>query len=175
MAQRPVIEGARRTCPFRHFEHGEHRARFDHHAWRRTANEIDSAVAGDDADSGNGDDGALDTGKIINRGIARGVGRGAKTPGSSRAKSNSEIVRSFDGLNFFDQRFANNGNQFSVEPPDQGLCVGNGFVMESVNNAIKIYDTAGNLLVGPIDDNTFYGYPAAINRSTTSADMISAV
>ncbi len=129
------------------------------------ANEIDSAVAGDDADGGNGDDGALDTGKVINRSIARGVGRGAKTSGSSRAKSNPEIVRSFDGLNFFDQRFANNGNQFSVEPPDQGLCVGNGFVMESVNNVIKIYDTAGNLLVGPLDDNTFYGYPAAINRS----------
>jgi hypothetical protein len=24
----------------------------------------------------------------------------------------------------FHQRFANNGNQFSVEPPDQALCVG---------------------------------------------------
>jgi hypothetical protein len=29
------------------------------------------------------------------------------------------VKATFDGLNFFDQRFANNGNQFSVEPPDQ--------------------------------------------------------
>ena len=30
----------------------------------------------------------------------------------------SGLVRSFHGLDGFDQRFANNGNQFSVEPPD---------------------------------------------------------
>jgi hypothetical protein len=33
-----------------------------------------------------------------------------------------------------------------LEPPDQRWAVGNGFVIEPVNNAIGIYDTAGNLL-----------------------------
>ncbi len=32
----------------------------------------------------------------------------------------------FNGVNHRDQRLANGGNQFSVEPPDQGMCVGNG-------------------------------------------------
>ena len=85
---------------------------------------------------------------------------------SRRAKSSPELLGGFDGLNFHDQRYANGGNQFSVEPPDQGLCAGNGFVMESVNDVLAIYDKAGNKLVGPVDLNTFYGYPAAINRST---------
>ena len=73
---------------------------------------------------------------------------------------------SFDGLNHRDQRTANGGNQFSVEPPDQGLCVGNGFVMETVNDVIRVFDTAGNPLTGVVDQNTFYGYAPAINRTT---------
>ena len=48
----------------------------------------------------------------------------------------------FGGLNHFDQRFAGTGDytntQFSLEPPDQALCVGNGFVVESVNTAIRV-------------------------------------
>src|SRR6266545_4469862 len=65
-----------------------------------------------------------------------------------------------------DQRTANGGNQFSLEPPDQGLCAGNGFVMESLNDVLRVYDRSGNALVGVIDLNTFYGYPPAINRTT---------
>ncbi len=38
----------------------------------------------------------------------------------------------FGGLTHADSRFANNGNQFSGEPPDQALCVGNGFTFEMV-------------------------------------------
>lgn len=70
---------------------------------------------------------------------------------------------SLTGLNFHDQRFANGGNQFSVEPPDQGLCAGNGFV-ETVNDVLRIFDSSGNALTGTIDLNSFYGYPPAINR-----------
>jgi hypothetical protein len=73
---------------------------------------------------------------------------------------------SFDGLNFFDQRFANGGNQFSVEPPDQGLCVGGGKVVEIVNDVYQVFDTHGNALINPIDLNTLYHYRAAIDRKT---------
>jgi hypothetical protein len=59
------------------------------------------------------------------------------------AGSNPGLDRSFEGLNFFDQRFANNGNQFSIEPPDQGLCVGNGFVLETINDVLQVYSTGG--------------------------------
>jgi hypothetical protein len=74
-------------------------------------------------------------------------------------------IASFEGLNHYQHRFANNGNQFSVEPPDQALCVGNGFIFESVNSTLRVYGLDGTPKTNPIDINTFYGYPAAIDRS----------
>jgi hypothetical protein len=86
---------------------------------------------------------------------------------SSRvASSNPEVQVSVEGLNARDQRLANGGNQFSIEPPDQALCVGNGYVVESVNSVLRVYDTNGNPLTGVQDLNTFFNYPAAIDRST---------
>ncbi|HEY5680931.1 MAG TPA: hypothetical protein VIS55_12760, partial [Pseudomonadales bacterium] len=87
-------------------------------------------------------------------------------PSSAVAGSNPELALSFDGLNHRNQRLANGGNQFSLEPPDQGLCVGNGYVVEAVNSVLRVYDTAGNPLTGVQDLNTFFNYPAAINRTT---------
>jgi hypothetical protein len=107
---------------------------------------------------------AADT--VVNRSLTRGAGTGEVVAGARKAKSRPELVTSFDGLNHRDQRLANNGNQFSIEPPDQGLCVGNGFVLETVNDVLRVYDTAGNALVGVADQNTFYGYAPAIDRTT---------
>ena len=86
--------------------------------------------------------------------------------GSQIANENPGLFASFDGLNHRNQRLANGGNQFSLEPPDQGLCAGNGFVLESVNDVLRVFDTNGNPLTGVIDLNSFYGYPAQINRTT---------
>jgi hypothetical protein len=82
------------------------------------------------------------------------------------AKAAARVNKSFDGLNFREQRLANGGNQFSVEPPDQGLCVGNGVVIETINDVIRVFDTSGNPLSGVTDLNSFYGYPAQIVRAT---------
>ena len=55
----------------------------------------------------------------------------------------SELVTSFSGLNFRNQRRnADGGNQLSLEPPDQGLCVGNGEVIEAVNDIFATYSAA---------------------------------
>ena len=128
--------------------------------------EIDTALDGNDSDDDLGVDiqGNVSGKTALNRSIAPGPGQGPQVPGNGKAKSNPEIVTSFDGLNFFNQRFANNGNQFSVEPPDQALCAGNGFVLESVNDVLNIYGSDGSSLLGVTDLNTFYGYPAAIDR-----------
>jgi len=106
------------------------------------------------------------SGSIFNRSQSQGNSQGASANSGKKAKSNPELITSFDGLRHRDQRLANHGNQFSLEPPDQGLCVGNGFVMETINDVMTVYNTAGNALTGAIDLNTFYGYPAAINRTT---------
>ena len=129
--------------------------------------EIDTALDGNDSDDDLGVDiqGNVSGKTALNRSIAPGSGQGPTVPGNAKAKSNPEIVTSFDGLNFFNQRFANNGNQFSIEPPDQGLCAGNGFVLESVNDVLNVYGPDGSTLLGVTDLNTFYGYPAAIDRT----------
>ena len=102
----------------------------------------------------------------VNRSLSSGTAGSGLSVATGKSKSSPQLITSFDGLNHRDQRTANGGNQFSLEPPDQGLCAGNGFVMESLNDVLRVYDRSGNALVGVIDLNTFYGYPPAINRTT---------
>lgn len=87
-------------------------------------------------------------------------------PSSAVAGSNPELALSINGLNHRQQRLANGGNQWSLEPPDQGLCVGNGYVVEAVNSVLRVFDLNGSPLSGVQDLNTLFGYPAAINRAT---------
>ena len=85
---------------------------------------------------------------------------------SAISATNADLVKTFAGLNHRDQRTANGGNQFSLEPPDQSLCVGNGFVLESVNDVLRVFSAGtGAALTAVKDLNTFYNYPAAIDRS----------
>ncbi len=86
---------------------------------------------------------------------------------SGVATSSPELNLSLLGLNHRDQRLANGGNQFSLEPPDQALCVGGGYTVESTNSVLRVYDsTTGVALTGVQDLNTFFAYPPQINRST---------
>jgi hypothetical protein len=82
------------------------------------------------------------------------------------ASAGPELTSSFQGLDHFDTRTRDGGNAFSLEPPDQGLCIGNGQVVESVNDVMTIFDTSGNKLTAPVSMNTFFGLPFAINRTT---------
>ena len=113
--------------------------------------------AGMDADPSSG-------GATVRRGNSRFDHHGRY--GEHGGNRDVSLGSSFDGLNFFDQRFANGGNQFSVEPPDQGLCVGQGKIVEIVNDVYQVFDTHGHALINPIDLNTLYHYRAAIDRST---------
>jgi hypothetical protein len=76
------------------------------------------------------------------------------------------LTRSFLGLDGFDQRFANNGNQFSVEPPDQALCANGTYVLEAVNDVLRVYHPNGTTASAVTDLNTFFNYAPAINRTT---------
>jgi hypothetical protein len=66
----------------------------------------------------------------------------------------------FNGISHFDQATAGTGiyagTQFELEPPDQGLCVGGGKVVEAVNNAMRVFDTAGDALTAPVALNQFF-------------------
>src|SRR3954453_17212066 len=109
-------------------------------------------------------------GRITDRRHSRGRGPGGEGPGIPRDRSNPQLVTSFDGLTHRDQRLANNGNQFSLEPPDQGLCVGSGREVEAVNDVLKVYDQAGGTGGETTDLNTFFGYPAQVDRTPDSAN-----
>ncbi len=58
-------------------------------------------------------------------------------------------------------------NGFDLEPPDQGLCVGNGYVLETVNLAMTVYGQAGGPPPGfptqlpPLSLNSFFGQDPA--------------
>jgi hypothetical protein len=71
----------------------------------------------------------------------------------------------FNGLSHFDQRNANNGNQFSTEPATPGVAVGNGFLMEGVDNAVQVYNLSGTPeLPLVVSTNQLFSVPAAIDR-----------
>src|SRR5207248_11506939 len=67
------------------------------------------------------------------------------------AASSAVLVHNFNGVSSLDSAVTNFGAEF--EPPDQGLCVGNGFVLEPVNSAYNIYRTDGTKVVGPFNVN----------------------
>jgi hypothetical protein len=46
-----------------------------------------------------------------------------------------------------------------LEPPDQGLCAGGGYVMEFVNNALAIYNQSGAQLMAPIGSASAFLQP----------------
>src|SRR6266516_2754415 len=122
-------------------------------------------------------------GTIVDRSLSTGVGNGASVNSGKKAKSNPQFNTGFEGLNHYQQRYTRGGNQFSLEPPDQGMCAGNGYVLEAVNDVLNVYNaatgasalpdnTATNIVAGfprdvnhAVDLNSFYGYPPAINRT----------
>ena len=76
----------------------------------------------------------------------------------------------FDGLTNYDQVTAGTGNyantQFTLEPSDLGLAVGNGYVVEMVNNAIAVYDQTGKQITPTIPTNQFFGAAPEFIQST---------
>ncbi len=81
---------------------------------------------------------------------------GSKVVGAGDAKG-------VDGISGTEMRYASpDGNRwnFSLEPPDMGLCVGNGYVVQGVNGAVQVRDTKGNALTDVTPANAFVGWPA---------------
>ncbi len=88
--------------------------------------------------------------------LAAGPLNQAHTAVSSPIESehSSRVLRNFDGVSSLDSAVTNFGLEF--EPPDQGLCVGNGFVVEPVNSAYTIYRRNGSVVAGPFNVNALF-------------------
>lgn len=88
-------------------------------------------------------------------------------PTPNAVAPNNKGASGFAGLDHYQNRTASNGNQFSLEPPDQGLCEGRGLVMEPVNDVLAVYSAESHAMVaGPTALNAFFGLAPAINRTT---------
>lgn len=91
-------------------------------------------------------------------------------PGGNAVTSSNPGFSGFSGITNLDQASAGTGayagTQFDLEPPDQALAVGNGEVVEAVNNAIAVYDLSGNLLSGPTPMNQFFGLAPEVSTAT---------
>lgn len=109
---------------------------------------------------GNDEDAGFDIpGVSGNNSPARARAAGVPTPAGNPIGAGEFFP--LQGLSQFDQAVAAtgqaNGSNGELEPPDQGLSVGNGFVVEAINNAIQIYLTNGTpLLPSALAMNVLY-------------------
>jgi hypothetical protein len=101
--------------------------------------------------------------RVPSAGVPRPTGNALAAPGS-------ELLKGFEALNHADQRFAGTGaytnTNFSLEPPDQALCVGGGKIVEGVNTAFRIYNTDGTPASAIQQYNQFFHLTPPINRVT---------
>lgn len=87
-------------------------------------------------------------------------------PGQASAIASSNPgARGFTGVTFKDHRDADGGNQTSDTPPDQGLCVGSGMVVEPVNTTFSTYSTSGLRTSGPTSLTQFFTGQHEIDRT----------
>jgi hypothetical protein len=73
------------------------------------------------------------------------------------------LTNSHEGLNAYQETQAE-GVTFT--PPDQGLCAGNGYVGEIVNDVTRVYTTSGAPAGPAISTNQFFGLPPVYNPNT---------
>ena len=73
---------------------------------------------------------------------------------SGLATGAAPLLQNFNGTSSHDSAVTNFNQEF--EPPDQGLCAGNGFVADMVNSAYTIYKSDGNVVAGPFNINDVF-------------------
>jgi hypothetical protein len=77
---------------------------------------------------------------------------------STRSTNPDGGLFTFDALGIDGVDQALGPNQ-GITPPDQGLCVGNGFVLEMVNSAAQVFDITGQPVGAPIDLRALFSFP----------------
>ena len=59
------------------------------------------------------------------------------------------------------------------QPPDMALATSPSFELQGVNTSYAIYDTTGHLVVGPVNDTTWYGVPPLPNNCDPAGPFLS--
>jgi hypothetical protein len=82
------------------------------------------------------------------------VPRAPAAAASGAAAATAATLSNFNGTSSRDSEFTNYGLEF--EPPDQGVCAANGFVLEPVNSAYRIFLTNGKSIRGAFNINDLF-------------------
>jgi hypothetical protein len=89
-------------------------------------------------------------------------------PAGKTVTTSNHGFNGFNGTSHADQRLAGTGQyagtQFSLEPPDQGLCVNGNFVLDAVNTALTLRTPDGTVVSGPTPLNQFFGLAPEVIR-----------
>jgi hypothetical protein len=59
------------------------------------------------------------------------------------------------------------------QPPDMALATSPQYVLQGVNTSYAVYNTQGTLVLGPINDTTWYGVPALPNNCDPAGPFLS--
>jgi len=100
--------------------------------------------------------------RVVDSAIAtrRPLGTPANNPNPTATGLTTKNVpgeNGFSALGGIQQASTTGG--FDLEPPDQGLCAGGGYVMEFINNALAIYDKNGTQLLPPVGSANVFAQP----------------
>jgi hypothetical protein len=97
---------------------------------------------------------------------------------SANVKSHLPVARStpmlglnnahnFNGINSTQNLDA---STVGLEPPDEGVAIGNNYVFNIVNLALAVYQKNGVMIAGPTSADTFFGEPVAFTGGTITSD-----
>ena len=89
---------------------------------------------------------------------AGGPPKNPPAPKASPRASRDGALYAFPGIGAADVDKAL-GGVAGITPPDQGLCVGNGFVLEAVNSSLQVYDILGAPVGAGVDLAPFFNFP----------------
>lgn len=95
--------------------------------------------------------------------------RGTPPPSGVSPTQNLSVANGpvgYQGLNHYDQRNADEGNQYSLIPPDQALCSNGTQTFEGVNNGFRVFAASGAPLTDTISANQFLFHDHEFNRTT---------
>jgi hypothetical protein len=118
-------------------------------------------------------EGSLEVGKAVANRSPKSQAKALRTvtgpsgvsPSASLAVSTSPA--GFQGINQFQQRYTDGGNQWTVTPPDQALCAGAGQVVEGVNVGLRVFDaTTKAPLTDTLSINRMLWGDSEIDRAT---------
>ncbi len=107
---------------------------------------------------------------LLPGGVFKNLMRAAVTSSAATqplAVSGSSTSTGFNGLSHLDQRLADGGDQWSLEPPNGSIAVANGYVLEGVNDAVEVFNLTGTpKLPLVLSSNQVFGLTPAIDWNT---------